>query len=151
MNNGKYHTAQYKQKQSARYDVKYGANKTHTKTCIKCNEQFVFYGREFTKKYKDAKHCSRSCANSAGGTARRDKMIQNGTATYRTICFTHNDKKCIVCGEDKIVEVHHNDGNHYNNNVNNLIPLCPTHHQYVHSRYKVLVQPIIDAWIQRSN
>jgi len=34
------------------------------------------------------------------------------------------------------VAVHHYDENHNNNNPENLVPLCPTHHQYVHSKYK---------------
>lgn len=45
-----------------------------------------------------------------------------------------------------IVAVHHYDGNHDNNSPENLIPLCPTHHQYVHSRYKKLVQEKIDYY-----
>lgn len=149
MNNGKYHTEQYKQKQAEKTDRLYGPVKTHTKLCETCNKPFIFHGREHTKTYQRARFCCKSCANSVGGIAKRDKMIDEGTATYRTICFTVHSKQCIICGEDKIVEVHHYDHNHHNNKPNNLVPLCPTHHQYVHSRYQHLVQPVIDSWIQR--
>ena len=66
---------------------------------------------------------------------------------YRTTCFAHHEKKCIVCGEDKIVAVHHLDGNRENNSLNNLIPLCPTHHQYCHSRHLNEVLPIINKYL----
>ena len=57
-----------------------------------------------------------------------------------------NGKACIVCGEDNIVAVHHYDHNKKNNEPSNLIPLCPTHHQYVHSRYKHLVEDKIEVY-----
>ena len=40
--------------------------------------------------------------------------------------------KCAVCGFDKIVELHHKDRNRKNNNISNLIPLCPNHHRMAH-------------------
>ena len=100
------------------------------------------------KNYKTSKGtCSYSCSN---------KLFRTGTDNgnysgkrYTTICFAHHKKECIVCGEDKIVAVHHNDHNHYNNDPENLIPLCPTHHQYVHSRYADEVQPIIDEYVNK--
>lgn len=55
----------------------------------------------------------------------------------------------MICGEDKIVAVHHYDHNHYNNDPANLVPLCPTHHQYVHSRYKDEVKSIIDDYVRK--
>ena len=53
-----------------------------------------------------------------------------------------------MCGEEKIVAVHHYDHDHTNNDIANLVPLCPTHHQYVHSRYIDEVQPFIDAYVK---
>ena len=40
----------------------------------------------------------------------------------------------MICGFDKIVEVHHRDYNNKNNNKENLIPLCPNHHQMLHTK-----------------
>lgn len=45
-----------------------------------------------------------------------------------------------------MVEVHHYDENNQNNSPENLVPICPTHHQYVHSRYKNEVQGQIDEF-----
>lgn len=90
--------------------------------------------------------CSYSCSN---------KMFRTGTnhglwtgKNYAVICFSEHKRECIICGEDKIVGVHHYDENHKNNSVDNLVPLCPTHHQYYHSRYQYLVKDIIDAYVK---
>ena len=46
-------------------------------------------------------------------------------------------RRCVICGFDKIVELHHLDGNRKNNNRNNLIGLCPNHHKMFHTiKYK---------------
>jgi len=96
------------------------------------------------KDYKNSKGtCSHSCSNSYF-----IRWKPENHTNYKTICFNNHKKECVVCGEDKIVAVHHNDHDHNNNDPMNLIPLCPTHHQYVHSRYKDEVQPIIDEYIK---
>jgi hypothetical protein len=59
----------------------------------------------------------------------------------------YHKKECVVCGENNIVEVHHLDGNSKNNLPKNLIPLCPTHHQYWHSKFKHLVVDKINQYI----
>lgn len=46
-------------------------------------------------------------------------------------------KKCIVCGFDKVVELHHIDNNHENTSPSNFIGLCPNHHRMLHKwQYK---------------
>jgi hypothetical protein len=78
--------------------------------------------------------CSYSCSN----TYFRSGILNPNwkDESYRTTCFDVHKKECIICGENKIVAVHHYDENKKNNSPENLIPMCPTHHQYVHSRYK---------------
>jgi hypothetical protein len=98
--------------------------------------------------------CSYSCSNtffrSGVNNPNFGKLIgNNDTYThYRTICFHYHKKECIVCGENKIVSVHHYDINHKNNEPKNLVPLCPTHHQYVHSRYQNEIQHIVDNYVR---
>lgn len=100
------------------------------KKCPVCNNEF-----ETMKNHKREKiTCSHSCSNT---------YFRSGTSnpnwkddTYRTTCFDNHKKECVICGENKIVAVHHYDENRKNNSPENLVPLCPTHHQYVHSRYK---------------
>lgn len=78
--------------------------------------------------------CSYSCSNTYFRSGEKNPNWKQ--ERYRTTCFEYHKKECIICGENKIVEVHHYDENKKNNSPNNLIPLCPTHHQYVHSQYK---------------
>ena len=93
--------------------------------------------------------CSHSCANNYFRSGVNNPNWKENS--YRTTCFHFHKKECIVCGEDKIVEVHHFDENNKNNSPNNLIPLCPTHHQYWHSRYKEEIEQIVIDYITKFN
>lgn len=91
--------------------------------------------------------CSRGCANSYFRSGEKNPNWKNDR--YRSTCFIYHDKKCCVCGEANIVEVHHFDEDRSNNSPENLIPLCPTHHQYMHSRYKGLIRQSVVDYIDR--
>lgn len=122
-------------------DSLYGPEETHTKICENknCSKTFTWFGRTGTMKFKNARFCCVSCAHS-----RSDHWDKNATR-YQTIAFQHHPRKCVVCEETRILDVHHLDENRENNDPANLIPLCPTHHRYWHSRYKVLVeQQVLD-------
>lgn len=111
-----------------------------TKKCPVCGNDFTTQLRH--KKEKST--CSHACSNSFFRTG-----VNHGNwkeSSYKTTCFHYHEKKCIICGEDKIVEVHHFDEDNTNNKPENLMPLCPTHHQYWHSRYKELVYDKIVAY-----
>ena len=41
---------------------------------------------------------------------------------------------CIICGFDKIVDLHHVNLNHKDNSEGNLVGLCPNHHKMIHHR-----------------
>lgn len=43
-------------------------------------------------------------------------------------------KQCVICGFDKIVELHHLDNNHNNNSETNFVGICPNHHKMLHHR-----------------
>lgn len=125
--------------QKARRDELYGPEIEHHKICESCTKSFTWFGRNLTKKYERARFCSVSCAHS-----RADYWDENATR-YQTIAFKHHDRKCIVCDEVRILDVHHLDEHRENNDPSNLIPLCPTHHRYWHSRYKSLIeQQVLD-------
>ena len=85
--------------------------------------------------------CSKRCSNIH--FARRKSAL-----AYRTICFRFHKRKCCICDETLIVGVHHLDENNKNNDPSNLIPMCPTHHQYWHSKHKYLVEQKVLVYIK---
>jgi hypothetical protein len=113
-----------------------------TKMCPVCSTEFETIINHQHEKVT----CSHSCANTY---FRSGKLNPNWKGErYRSLCFEYHKKECVICGENKIVAVHHFDENHNNNEPSNLIPLCPTHHQYVHSAYK---DEVIDRIIEYRN
>lgn len=109
--------------------------KKETKICPVCGEPFETQigNRE------ERTTCSHSCSNTyfrSGNNHPNWGKLSETKNHYRRICFEHHKKECVICGENKIVAVHHYDENKKNNKPENLIPMCPTHHQYVHSQYK---------------
>lgn len=109
-----------------------------TKICPICSKQFSFLKKE------SKVTCSYACSNKYFRTGSNNGNWK--VDVYRSTCFEHHKKECVVCRENKIVEVHHYDHNHKNNQIENLIPLCPTHHKYMHSRYAKEISNIIDAY-----
>ena len=102
------------------------------------------------KNYKESKGtCSRSCANKYFRSG-EDNGNWKGER-YQSICFLHHEKKCVVCGENKIVAVHHYNENHDDNRPENLVPLCPTHHQYLHSKYKCEIIDVVETYVKNFN
>jgi hypothetical protein len=100
------------------------------KECPVCKSNFK------TKKghVKEKETCSYSCSNTYFRSGINNPNWK--TEAYRSTCFLYHEKKCVTCGEEKIIDVHHFDEDRGNNSPENLIPLCPTHHMYWHSRYK---------------
>lgn len=52
---------------------------------------------------------------------------------YREKCLQEKGAKCSECGATENIEVHHVDGDRWNNRLENLIPLCYDCHQAVHN------------------
>lgn len=107
------------------------------KECPVCGKEF----EDLVGHPKQKTTCSYSCSNTHFRSGKnhpnwRDEVSEFNNKKYRTLCFMYHKKECVICGENKIVAVHHYDENHNNDSIENLIPLCPTHHNYVHSRYK---------------
>lgn len=118
----------------------------YTKKCPQCGD--TFFGKEKVT-------CSYSCSNRhfrhsrKGGTQYKEDTFLADNGRYRELCFRYHKKECVICGEDKIVEVHHLNENHNDNSPENLIPLCPTHHKYFHSRYRHLIEDDILSYIKQ--
>ena len=111
--------------------------------CPVCSVTFTVYKRE--KKVT----CSYACSNKHFRVGENNGNWKEDS--YRSTCFLYHKKQCVVCGENNIVEVHHYNENHNDNSPNNLIPLCPTHHKYMHSRYKEKISSIVEEYINNFN
>lgn len=120
-------------------------NKYHIKkVCPVCGKTF------YTSTAKKASRkicCSYACSNTHFRSGENNGRYTN-KPSYVKLCFRHHPHKCCVCGEEHIVAVHHYDENHYNNSPENLVPLCPTHHSYWHSRFKELIKDKVDEYVK---
>ncbi|MEN6290762.1 MAG: HNH endonuclease signature motif containing protein [Methanobacterium sp.] len=113
------------------------------KVCPICNIEF-----ETKLGSRDEKvTCSRSCSNTYFRSG--DNNPNWKEEAYRTTCFLHHKHECVVCGENLMLDVHHLDGNKKNNKPENLIPLCATHHNYWHSKYRYLIKDKILEYVEK--
>jgi len=123
--------------------------KTHEFWCYlnPCNIKICCVCDKPIKNYRHNTTCSTACGNTffRSGENHPNWKPEN----YRSTCFSHHKKECIICGEVNIVEVHHFDEDKENNLPENLVPICPTHHKYYHSRYKSLVENTIIKYIEK--
>ena len=114
------------------------SNPNNQKDCPVC-------GKKHTK---GGVTCSYGCSNTLFRSGEKHPNWKQDS--YRSTCFLFHKKECVVCGEINIVEVHHQDGNKKNNNPINLIPLCPTHHQYWHSKFRSLIENQVIGYIEKN-
>jgi hypothetical protein len=113
-------------------------NPTNLRSCAICNKPI--------KNFRTSKGtCSKSCANTHFKSGEDNGNWKQDA--YQSTCFLYHKKECIICRESNIVEVHHLDEDRTHNDPSNLIPLCPTHHQYWHSRYRHLVEEKVYYYI----
>ena len=109
------------------------------KICPVCGTKFITKENHPREKIV----CSHGCANTLLRSGEDNGNWKE--SSYRTTCFVYHKKQCVICGEELMVAVHHFDNDKNNNSSENLIPLCPTHHQYVHSKYYYIIKDrIID-------
>lgn len=120
----------------ARHEAACVFNPVHLRFCPICNKPITKnHGKSVGKR---GITCSHACANTHFRTG-RDHPNWN-KERYQNACQEAHEFKCVICQESRIVEVHHMDEDRTNNSPDNLIPLCPTHHQYWHSKHRHLVE-----------
>ncbi len=84
--------------------------------------------------------CSYSCANTYFRSGEKAGNYIHGNSSYVRIITEFHQKHnltldCVVCHTLDILDIHHADEDRDNNEVLNLVPLCPNHHAKWH-RYK---------------
>lgn len=125
------------------------------KICPKCNKETKRFTRRvchncyrkyiWVAKLIKCKRCSRERKNHAFGfcdgcynsifhieSVKKQNLIKSHKISHSL--YKKITNSCILCGFDKIVDLHHLDFNHKNNSLKNLIGLCPNHHRMIHSR-----------------
>ena len=88
-------------------------------------------------------YCSRTCGNLHKNALREESGEFDGSKNYRKKAFNNYPHECKVCGwneDERILEVHHIDGNRENNNIDNLCILCPTCHRKITLNYYTLIE-----------
>jgi hypothetical protein len=113
------------------------------KTCPVCGKVF----KEAQGKPREKTTCSHACSNTHFRSGEQNPNWRE-SQQYRVVCYKHHERKCIVCGEKNLVEVHHMDEDNKNNEPANLAPLCPTHHRYMHSKYKYLIEDRVKEYLE---
>lgn len=100
---------------------------------------------------KEKMTCGYACSNTYFRTGPKNGQWKERNSSvyssYRTTCFYYHGEQCIICGEKEVVDAHHLDGDRSNNVPENLIPLCPTHHCYIHRGKSHLIQEQINEYI----
>ena len=100
-------------------------------------------------KHPSKQTCSTSCYNSLYRSGvNNPNYSPESIKNYRTTCFIHHERKCCICEWDLIVEVHHYDGDRTNSSPENLIPMCPNHHQVWHSKYRSSIEEQVLDYIK---
>lgn len=130
-------------------------NKVEPKICPECKKVCGYFTgnichncyRKYHWKQKliACKRCGRMRPNQAKGYCSgcynslfhiESVKANNYSKRYNVTYEKYNEltSKCIICGFDKIVSLHHLDKSHENNSENNLVGLCPNCHAMIHHR-----------------
>lgn len=81
-------------------------------------------------------HAKNLCASCYNTTFHKDKATAYNQRKKNNITlaqFRKTTKQCVICGFDKIVDIHHIDKNKSNHSPKNLIGLCPNHHRMINN------------------
>ena len=127
------------------------------KKCANCGKDIRGTKNRFRKNKSGLYFCCRKCKDISARLdgikeIHPDKYGIPTINTYRKIALLSYPNKCSSCGYDtyiNVLEVHHIDGDRSNNNINNLIILCPTCHKevergfiYINEKREIIKKPL---------
>ena len=113
------------------------------KFCIECGSKENYYAKDMCGNCYRRKHMKKYINTDKWRSTSREAMRKMRAKRYFNLTKEQYDKirkPCAICGFDIIVELHHIDKDKQNNNLSNLIPLCPNHHRMAHMNL-VILQP----------
>ena len=124
--------------------------------CPKCNKEKQIHTKDgwcnvcykrfrWKPKLVKCKRCERMlpmhakglCRGCYSSTFHTDKVkLHNAKRLYNIgpELYQKITEKCVICGFDNIIDIHHLDHNHKNSSETNLIGLCPNHHKMIHHK-----------------
>ena len=111
--------------------------------CSKCYREIIVKNRKSIcprcKRLRPihAKGYCNGCYNSVFRLEQAKDYNYQKTHNISAELYREITQKCVICGFDKIVDLHHKDENKKNNSRENMIGLCPNHHKMIHMlKYK---------------
>ena len=98
-------------------------------TCAYCGKEIRRTNHAINKNQSGYYYCSRECGNRHKNMLRKQSGEWDQSLNYRLRAFENLEHRCVVCGwdeDERILEVHHKDEDRANNDLSNLVILCPT-------------------------
>ena len=91
--------------------------------------------KECIQSFLHRKYCDRECMRKA--FVKKDATKQkwgeaHGSARKIAYLIEGREKFCEICGTTKSIDIHHKDGNPYNNAPDNLVSVCRSCHMKLH-------------------
>lgn len=123
--------------------------------CAYCGKKFLRAKSEIEKSKSKLFFCCREHKDTAQKIGEGDKFdvirpshYGKELADYRLKALRYYPNECAVCKwqeDTDILEVHHIDENHYNNDIDNLIILCPIcHRKITNHKYKLIDRKFLE-------
>jgi len=128
---------------SSKYAAKQRPPKEPNCECALCGKKFYKKPYSLTKSKSGLFFCCRAHKDAAQRIGGIEEImpphygagVYGDSKAYRKIAFAHYSHKCCHCGYNEhpeILQVHHKDRDHKNNDISNLEVLCPTCHTWQH-------------------
>jgi hypothetical protein len=120
-------------------------------TCEECGKEF----EKSKSRLKSSSHhfCSRACKDKAqrlDGISDMHPSHYGSGNNYRSLALREYIHKCEVCGYNRdvrMLQVHHVDGDRENNDIANLVVMCPNCHYSITMGLATFSKDRVYAWI----
>lgn len=105
--------------------------------CAQCERTIWRSKTQLERSQSGRIFCSKHCATTYNNQFKVGNSHPNykdgAGCTYRKRALETYGSRCRICGYDiePVLQVHHIDSDRTNNNIKNLVVLCPTHHKEV--------------------
>lgn len=109
--------------------------------CAWCKKEISRAPSKIQKNKSGFFYCCREHGNLHKNFLKQNQGEWDNSNNYRLKAFNNYEHKCFICNwkeDERILEVHHIDENRNNDQLDNLIILCPTCHRKITLGYYLL-------------